>query len=151
MAESRILREIPFFKDFTDKELAELEKHVAVKFFQAGAVLREQAGMDMSFHIIRSGEVAVFKGHGTEQEVRLAKLGANEFFGEMAFLSDSRRGATIVATRDTSTATLPLGLLMGYEKERPAIAMKFYRQFLLKTIDRLRAMNEKLESLERGA
>lgn len=145
MSPSSILREIPFFDDFTDKELKELEPHVVVKFFPAGTVLRERTEMDLSFHIIRSGEVSVFKSYGTANEVRLATLGQNDFFGEMAFFSDSKRGATVVATRDTSTASLPLGILISYEKTQPAIAMKFYRKFLLKTIGRLRAMNEQVE------
>jgi CRP-like cAMP-binding protein len=149
--QSHILREIPFFKDFTDEELAELEKHISIKFFKADTHLREQAGQDLQFHVIRSGEVAVVKGHGTPGEVRLATLGENDFFGEMAFLSDAKRGATVLATKDTSTASLPLGLLIEYEKRKPAIAAKFYHRFLVKVIERVRTMNERLEALEAKA
>ncbi|UCF80683.1 MAG: cyclic nucleotide-binding domain-containing protein [Acidobacteriota bacterium] len=145
--ESRILREIPFFDDFTDEELAELEPHISIKFFKADTHLREEAGQDLQFYVIRSGEVAVVKGHGTPGEVRLATLGENDLFGEMAFISDAKRGATVLATKDTSTASLPLGLLLEYEKRQPAIAAKFYRQFLLKVIERVRTMNERVRTM----
>jgi CRP-like cAMP-binding protein len=102
----------------------------------------------LHLHIIRSGEVAVIKSYGTRYEMRLATLKKNDFFGEMAFLSDSKHGATVITTKNTSTVSLSMGLLIGYERHWPEIVMKFYHQFLLKMIKRTRTMNERLEMLE---
>jgi signal-transduction protein with cAMP-binding, CBS, and nucleotidyltransferase domain len=145
---SRILHGIPFFKDFTDEELAELEPRVSIKYFKANRRVRKFAGLDLHLHIIRSGEVAVIKSYGTRYEMRLATLKKNDFFGEMAFLSDSKHGATVITTKNTSTVSLSMGLLIGYERHWPEIVMKFYHQFLLKMIKRTRTMNERLEMLE---
>ncbi|UCF80684.1 MAG: cyclic nucleotide-binding domain-containing protein [Acidobacteriota bacterium] len=148
-AKVSILRGIPFFKDFTDEELEELEPHITIKYFKAKRLVRKYAGLDLHLHIIRSGEVEVIKSYGTRYEMRLATLKKNDFFGDMAFLSDSKHGATVVATKDTSTMSISLGLLVGYERHWPEIVMKFYHQFLLKMITRVRTMNERLEMLER--
>jgi signal-transduction protein with cAMP-binding, CBS, and nucleotidyltransferase domain len=148
-AKSRILRGIPFFKDFTDEELEELEPRVSITYFKANRRVRKYEKLDLRLHIIRSGEVEVVKSYGTRYEMPLAKLKKNDFFGEMAFLSDKKHGATVITTKNTSTVSLPMGLLIGYERHWPEIVMKFYHQFIVKLVKRTRAMNERLEMLER--
>ena len=52
-----------------------------------------------------------------EMEVMLASLGAGEYFGEMALLKQSTRGATVRCTAPMDTLSLPkreFGMLAAY-------------------------------------
>jgi NADH dehydrogenase len=66
------------------------------KHFEAGDVVFYQGDVGDSVYIIESGECEVLQEKDGVQTV-LAVLGAGEYFGEMAVLSDTSRNATVRA------------------------------------------------------
>ena len=59
----------------------------------AGRVLAREGGLGEEFFVIESGTAEVTRGGAP-----VAKLGAGDFFGEIALIREDRRTATVTAT-----------------------------------------------------
>ena len=71
------------------------DQHGKPLHFAAGNTVIEQGAVDRWMALIVSGEVDVLQG-----ETQLARLDSGKVFGEMAFLSEQPRVATLRATDD---------------------------------------------------
>lgn len=68
--------------------------------FKKNEVIFQEGYPADSVYLICEGGVEVFKKRGNQQ-IPLAKLGEGAIFGEMAFISDRPRSATVMSTDDT--------------------------------------------------
>ena len=88
------------------------ETHVAIaramthKTFVNGDVIMKEGAKPDNFYVIQSGQVAVTKLIGENPNYFLCNLGKGDFFGELAFLNDKPRAATITATQQTECYVL---------------------------------------------
>ena len=88
------------------------ETHVAIaramthKTFEAGDVIMKEGDKPDNFYVMQHGQVAVTKHIGDEPNYFLCNLGKGDFFGELAFLNDAPRAATITATVTTECYVL---------------------------------------------
>ena len=83
----------PLFQNLSRGELVELAKLTEDLEVEEGKVLAREGDLGSEFFVVVDGEVAVTKG-GRE----LRRLGAGDFFGEIALIWDSpRRTATVTA------------------------------------------------------
>ena len=75
-------------------------------------------------YYIGSGTVGIYTDYGTEQEVKLAELNENQFFGEMGLIEKMPRSATAVVLEDDTVLTrlTEEGLDRMFE-ERPAFIL----------------------------
>ncbi len=64
-------------------------------------IIVRQGDTGKTMYKIISGRVGVYSGYGEADELLLATLTAQSFFGEMALLNDAPRSATAVALEDT--------------------------------------------------
>jgi CRP-like cAMP-binding protein len=87
-----ICRSLPFFVGFAESDVQEVVEAGTWRQAPAGEVLVQEGGDDHSFFVIVSGEAVVSKA-GKE----IGRLPAGECFGEMGYLSQGRRTATVVA------------------------------------------------------
>ncbi len=93
------LDKIDLFRDLSDDEQAELAQHLHRAPFARGETLTKQGSIAHYLYTVVSGEVSIrIKEGAGEREV--SKLGAGQFFGEMALLTGERRRATVVALTD---------------------------------------------------
>ena len=74
--------------------------------FEPGQEVFRQGDLGDRIYVIQSGKAAVMREQGGRSE-RLAELGAGQFFGEMALLSETVRGATIRCTEAMTALSLP--------------------------------------------
>jgi CRP-like cAMP-binding protein len=87
------LGEAPLFNTLSRRDLVELAKLTEDMEVKAGKVLAREGDIGQEFFVIVDGEVSVTKDG---QEVR--RLGAGDFFGEIALVWESaRRTATVTA------------------------------------------------------
>ena len=87
------LRGAPLFQNLSRGELVELAKVTEDLEVEEGKVLAREGDLGSEFFVVVDGEVAVTKD-GRE----LRRLGAGDFFGEIALIWDSpRRTATVTA------------------------------------------------------
>jgi hypothetical protein len=73
--------------------------------FEPGRIIFHQGEEGQCAYFIRSGEVEVLQGDGTDQKV-VAKLGSGQYFGEMALINNAPRNATVRALSKSTVAVL---------------------------------------------
>jgi hypothetical protein len=76
-----------------------------VETYVPGAVIVRQGEPGACAYFIQDGEVEVIRNEQGQDRV-IATLGKDEYFGEMALISDSPRNATVRAVKETRVAAL---------------------------------------------
>jgi len=113
------------------------------KQYQDGEVIIRQGDTGKCMFIIQKGEVeAVAERDG--RELRLRKLGVNDFFGEMALFEDETRTATIRALGPTHVLTIDKKNFLGGIHEDPSLAFR-----IVQTMShRIRDLTDRLAKYE---
>jgi NADH dehydrogenase len=70
--------------------------------FERGETVFRQGDLGDSMYVVRSGEVEIIR-----DGVGVTRLGAGEYFGELALLQDHGRSATVRATQPTNVLLIP--------------------------------------------
>ena len=92
-AKIEMLRRIPAFAGFRDRQLGDLAKLVDEVVFEPGIVLIREGRPGTQAFLLVEGEVEVTLGGK-----KLATLGRGQFVGEMALLDQSPCSATVTTT-----------------------------------------------------
>jgi branched-chain amino acid transport system substrate-binding protein len=96
-----LLQEIEIFKPFSEEAKQHLSQNIRRHQFGQGDVIVQQCDAGDSLFIIVEGVVAVKVETNDGKIKEVARLGAGDFFGEMALLTGEDRTATVVAIVDT--------------------------------------------------
>lgn len=86
--------------------LADASKRLKTVLYEAGDIIINQGDKPDRFYIIVGGQVSVIHRNKGGEDVRLARLGQGEVFGEMGILTETRRSADVRA--DTNVTVLAL-------------------------------------------
>jgi len=124
-----VLQNTYFFQSLKMSELDELIGHLRMIRVQKGYEIIKQGDPGDAFYLIASGKVSVWKKK-TLGKTKVAELGEDQFFGEMALMSNEPRNATIVAEEVSE-----LFVLQRYDFEKillknPVIATELKKAFL---------------------
>jgi putative ABC transport system ATP-binding protein len=95
------LRAIDLFKSLTPRQLTDVAEKVTKRHFASGDTIIREGEPGEEFFLVSDGAVEVDRAN---QEV--ARLGAGDFFGEVALISGEPRNATVVAVDDVDTYVL---------------------------------------------
>jgi putative ABC transport system ATP-binding protein len=95
------LRPIDLFKSLTPRQLTDVAERMTKRHFAAGDTVIREGEPGEEFFLISDGAVDVIRA---EHEV--ARLGAGDFFGEVALISGEPRNATVVAVDEVDTYVL---------------------------------------------
>ena len=99
---SDIIRNIPLFSGLPREDIAKILGKLEEKSFSSGETVFSQGDQGDAFYLIQSGAVqVVLESKGVRSE-GIVVLGPQDWFGEMALLSQEPRSATIVAVKDTT-------------------------------------------------
>ncbi|MCZ6622802.1 MAG: anion permease [Deltaproteobacteria bacterium] len=98
---SDTIRNIPLFSGLSREDVAKILGKLEEKSFATGTTIFSQGDKGDSFYLIQSGAVQVVLESEVKSE-RIAVLGPQDWFGEMALLSGEPRSATIVTVKDTT-------------------------------------------------
>ena len=90
-----LLRHVPLFHGLSDKELKTLSENFTERSFREGVELTAEGQGGVGFFVIESGE-AVVTVDGHERR----RLGAGDYYGEIALIDGGLRTATITAVSD---------------------------------------------------
>lgn len=109
------------------------------KSWADGEVIVRQGEVGNSMFVVQAGEVEVLR-ETEDGEVRLAILGAGDFFGEMSIFEHEVRSATVRARGEARALTVDKRTLLKRIKEDPFLAVS-----ILQTMsNRLREINAEL-------
>lgn len=99
---SDIIRNIPLFSGLSREDIAKILGKLEERSFSSGATIFSQGDQGDAFYLIQSGAVqVVLESKGVRSE-GIVVLGPQDWFGEMAMLSEEPRSASIVTVKDTT-------------------------------------------------
>ena len=85
------------FSDLAGPELESLAEEAERVSFAPGETIIAEGDPADRFYVIVRGEVAISRRSPEGDEIKLAKLGRGQFFGEVGILAETRRTATVRA------------------------------------------------------
>jgi CRP/FNR family transcriptional regulator/CRP/FNR family cyclic AMP-dependent transcriptional regulator len=139
----KALQAVPFFAQLTSSELHELSRSLVRRRFNASQTIFHLGDPGGLLYIVDTGKVKIYYPNAEGQEVTLAILGQNDFFGELALFDDEPRSATAETLEPTYTYTLAREEFIRYVGQNPDFAMK-----VMSTLaKRIRAMNEQISDV----
>jgi CRP-like cAMP-binding protein len=131
-----VLRNLRFFNDLADSEVWEVLRASIWAQHAAGDRIVAEGNVDDTFYIIVHGSVSVRKG-----DREISTLGVGDCFGEMGFLSKTRRSASIVAEDDVSLIRINSSLM---ERASLTCQLRFSKVFIKTLIERLTRTSQRL-------
>jgi CRP-like cAMP-binding protein len=119
----RVLQKTYFLQFLTSKELDKLMGELrAIRVFKGFEIVKQGDPGD-AFYLIASGRVSVWVNKG-KGRVRVTGLATDDYFGEMALISNAPRNATVVADGLTELFILDKYHFQNLLMKNPAIAEK---------------------------
>jgi CRP-like cAMP-binding protein len=113
------------------------------KNYRSGEVIVQQGEAGNCMYVVQEGEVeAVAEGDG--KEMRLRKLGPNDFFGEMALFGTETRSATVRALGAARVLTIDKKSFLGGIQEDPSLAFRVVKVMS----QRIRDLTDRLADYE---
>ena len=138
-----VLKTVPLFSLFSDKELAALLPALQHRSYARNACILRAGDLTDALYIILSGRARVLIDDGEGREVILNLLGPNEFFGEMSLIDEQPRSASVEALDACEILYISKSAFMGCLKGNFDAAMLMLRS----VVARLREADRKIASL----
>jgi CRP-like cAMP-binding protein len=111
------LRQVPLFRDLSNRDLKRLAGSMSEKSFAPGQAVVSEGEGGVGFFVILDGRAKVTQG-GEDR----GTLGAGDYFGEMALIDDDDRAATVVAEGELRCAAMTMWNFRPFVKEHPDVA-----------------------------
>ncbi|HHB92704.1 MAG TPA: mechanosensitive ion channel, partial [Thioploca sp.] len=116
-----LLQEIDIFKHFSMEAKTFLSERIQRYHFSRGDVIVKQGDQGDSLFIVVEGVVGVQVQTDDGRTKEVARLGAGDFFGEMALLTGESRTATVIALVDTDVFKLTKSDIHPLIAEQPEV------------------------------
>jgi CRP/FNR family cyclic AMP-dependent transcriptional regulator len=118
------LKQVPVFKNFSNKEFLELEKLIHHRQYNTGDFIFKNRAPGEGMYIIMQGSVKITIGTRNNNENILAELEEGDFFGELALFDDEARSANAIATKDSELLGFFTQDLMVLQERNPVLGQK---------------------------
>jgi branched-chain amino acid transport system substrate-binding protein len=117
-----LLQEIDIFKPFSKDAKQFLSEKMRHHRYHAGDTIVKQGDVGNSLFIIVEGVVGVYIRTEDGKSKEVARLGAGNFFGEMALLTGEERTATVIAIVETHLFELTKEDIAPLIEEQPEVS-----------------------------
>jgi ATP/ADP translocase len=139
------LRGIQIFEGLSVSELAAIASVTEEVVHPVGTVVIREGEPGETMYMIITGEVSVIKRKGEGLEIELDRIGAGDYFGEMALFEDVVRSATIRTEQETRLLVLHKREFTEIVREYPQIALHICKVLS----HRIRTLHEKIKRDEK--
>lgn len=119
---ARAMRKVEFFAPLNVGELEQIVKYIMLCRYKPGETVFHQGEPGDAFYIVYDGAVSVRLKKFIFLSKTVARLGAGDFFGEMALLSRDPRNASVVCEEATRLFVLLSADFSFMLKKNPAFA-----------------------------
>jgi CRP/FNR family transcriptional regulator, cyclic AMP receptor protein len=143
------LRNMRLFRNVDDTDLTTFSRSLREHPLRRGQVLFREGDHGDEMFLVRAGSIVVSKGVTGRVEQVLARMGAGDFFGEMALFDRSPRSATIQADTEVTLLVLDRDSLARLTADSPRAAAAFFQSLVHIFIERLRASGELVAEVTR--
>ena len=145
MDKEELLKKVDLFSGLKKKDLKSLATSCVKRSFKRGDTLVTQGERGRGLYIIVAGKVKIIKETASGDELEIAILGPEDFFGEMSVLDNAPRTASVIAVEETECLVLTSWDFTAKLKLRPEIAL----QILPVLVKRFRETNNRLLAVSR--
>ena len=122
-----LLRRVPLFADLDKKELEGIANSLKERTFRAGETITSEGESAVGFFVIQDGDAKVTVG-GQER----GRLGAGDYFGEIALIAQTGRTATVIAETDVRCLGMTFWEFRPLVEENGKIAWKMLQSLARK-------------------
>ncbi|HBR16208.1 MAG: hypothetical protein A3G39_00550 [Deltaproteobacteria bacterium RIFCSPLOWO2_12_FULL_43_16] len=141
MIDPKTLREMAFFSDLSEDELNAISKIVNKKNYKIGEAVFKENEDGTSMYIIRKGEVKACKAAPDGELMTLTLMKDGEIFGEMSFLDERPRSATIIAISNTEAYWIDKHDFEKLVDTHPRMVYKILKNIIFTIHSIVRGMN----------
>ena len=128
-----LLASVDLFAGLPERQLKKLAGQTLESVHPSGEEVTAEGQFGMAFFVISSGSADVIAG-----ERVVAQLGPGDYFGEVSMIDGKPRTATVRATADLTTVTVPRMVFEDLLAKEPSVA----RSLLLVLAGRLREVGD---------
>lgn len=144
-----LLQRTPLFARLGFDETQRLAALVHLERVPRGRLVVEQDSLGSALHIVRAGEVTVYRRTRAGERRALERLGPGQLFGEMSLVDDLLVSADVEVTSDEAELlVIPRRSFEQLIEADDRLAMKVYRSFCRTLSERVRRLNERVSALE---
>ena len=131
-----LVRKLSFFNEFSDAEVEEVLDVAVWEDFSAAQAIVSTGDLAESFFILVTGEASVHV-----ENKQIVKLQSGDCVGEMGYLAEGTRSASVTATEDVSALKVDAALI---EWASIPCQMRFNKAFMRVLINRLAQTSQRL-------
>lgn len=118
-AKTNLLKKVPLFSGCSKSELRALARSADELDLREGTVITREGRAGREFFVLIDGTAEV-----TKKGKKVARLGAGDWFGEIALLTNSPRTATVTATSPVDVLVITDRSFRSVVETMPSIALK---------------------------
>jgi CRP-like cAMP-binding protein len=143
MAVKEIVREIDFFKDFTDEDFEILINQGEIKKVPAGTVLIEEGDKSRDLYFLVNGRIEITMKAGMHdiEDVHIYRLKPGETVGEFAFIDGFPRSASALVDIESLILKFDYAKLQVLFDKNPRLGFIFMKKISKLLTERIRSAN----------
>lgn len=136
-----ILQNIPVLSNLNEKDHHKIIENIEIKFFAKDMVVFNEGEPGDAMYIIENGKVLIYHPRPGKPPKEIATLTHNDFFGEMALISEQPRSATAKTIEETVLLQLKKEDFHLLLSQNPEIATRISMELMHRVKENLRNEN----------
>ena len=117
------------FPELNNEDIATLSQAAGSQFYTAGTDVLREGEMGTTLFVLGEGQANILV-QANNQEILIDTVGPNSYFGEMAFLGETTRTATIRTRTDCQVLTIDEKDFMPIARANPNLLRNLLRQII---------------------
>jgi CRP/FNR family transcriptional regulator, cyclic AMP receptor protein len=138
-----LIARVPIFAGLTQLQLESVARNVVKRTYKRGEYVMRQGETTHAMYLLLDGAASVMASDGQGKDVILNTLKIGDYLGEMSLIDGNPHSASVMADSAAQFLVLGRAELQACMKDSDILAMSLLRGL----VDRLRAANQKIESL----